>query len=242
MMNYSSITCFLSIPATLSAHPYPFLQRVLAGGVTFIRQTGPTNDSSNSRHYQGSGIVRYGGAWRGSLFPWFPARKKKVSYGTLSLAPAPHCWPAPRYITLAATPRSQQQHQVRYPRRLTFCLPLHALHALLALTPLTHCHCHLHATSARGAVAPWSTPNSRASFFIHDMPQGSNSSFAHLTIHPAPKLPRPILLRLPSPLVLHDPEVCTVCVWSARSHRTLLLKSLAQLTLPLLLDIEQKKN
>ncbi|KAK1534233.1 uncharacterized protein CCOS01_02985 [Colletotrichum costaricense] len=76
MMDYSSITCFLSIPATLSAHPYPFLQRVLAGGVTFIRQTGPTNDSSNSRHYQGSGIVRYGGAWRGSLFPWFPARKK----------------------------------------------------------------------------------------------------------------------------------------------------------------------
>ncbi|KAK0370785.1 hypothetical protein CLIM01_11855 [Colletotrichum limetticola] len=168
-MDYSSITCFLSIPATLSAHPYPFLQRVLAGGVTFIRQTGPTNDSSNSRHYQGSGVVRYGGAWRGSLFPWFPARKKKVSYGTLSLALAPHCWPAPRYITLAATPRSQQQHQVRYPRRLTFCLPLHALHALhalLALTPLTHCHCHLHATSARGAVAPWSTPNSRASFFM----------------------------------------------------------------------------
>ncbi|KAK1727151.1 uncharacterized protein BDZ83DRAFT_217735 [Colletotrichum acutatum] len=106
MMNYSSVTCFLSIPATLSAHSYPFLQRVLAGGVTFTRQTGPINDSSKSRHYQGSGIVRYGGAWRGSLFPWFPARKKKVSYGTLSLAPAPQCWPAPRYITLAATPRS----------------------------------------------------------------------------------------------------------------------------------------
>ncbi|KAI3555511.1 hypothetical protein CABS03_02941 [Colletotrichum abscissum] len=85
-MDYSSITCFLSIPATLSAHPYPFLQRVLAGGVTFIRQTGPTNDSSNSRHYQGSGIVRYGGAWRGSLFPWFPARKKKS-------ATAPYPWP-----------------------------------------------------------------------------------------------------------------------------------------------------
>ncbi|KAK1459395.1 hypothetical protein CMEL01_02394 [Colletotrichum melonis] len=152
MMDYSSITCFLSIPATLSAHPYPFLQRVLAGGVTFIRQTGPTNDSSNSRHYQGSGIVRYGGAWRGSLFPWFPARKKKS-------ATAPYPWPLlliaglPLVTSLSQLPpghssstRSDTPVDSPFASRCTLC-------TLCSLSHLSHTAT---ATSMQHLpVAPW---------------------------------------------------------------------------------------
>ncbi|KXH55144.1 hypothetical protein CNYM01_03038, partial [Colletotrichum nymphaeae SA-01] len=153
MIDYSSITCFLSIPATLSPHPYPFLQRVLAGGVTFTRQTGPINDSSKSRHYQGSGIVRYGGAWRGSFFPWFPARKKKS-------ATAPYPWPLlliaglPLVTSLSQLPPGQAAASGPIPpsTHLTFAFRC----TLCTLCSLSHLSHTATATSMQHLpVAPW---------------------------------------------------------------------------------------
>lgn len=222
----------------------------MAGGVTFTRQTGPINDSSKSRHYQGSGIVRYGGAWRGSFFPWFPARKKKSQLRHLIPGPCSSLLACPSLHHSHSYPLVKQQHQVRYPRRLTFAFRC-TLCTLCSLSHLTHTAT---ATSMQHLpVAPWHRGPRQILWrlflchlltvpvyfggFLLLLTSSTGFKTRHATRfkqlirtpHHSSRAKAPTappFLRLPSPL--HDPEVGTV--WSARSHHTLLLKSLAQLT------------
>ncbi|KAK1689880.1 hypothetical protein BDP55DRAFT_381763 [Colletotrichum godetiae] len=149
MMDYSSITCF----SQFQQHSHLIHIHFFSGSWLVVslssRQTGPINDSSRAGIIKGqelSGMEGHGGA----AFSLGFQREKKKS------ATAPYPWslllaglpPCPSLHHSRSYPPVQQQHQVRYPRRLTFGgLPLHAL---LALTPLSHT-----ATATSMQQPPW---------------------------------------------------------------------------------------
>ncbi|OHE97688.1 hypothetical protein CORC01_07103, partial [Colletotrichum orchidophilum] len=132
---------FLPIPAIPSPHPYPFR----SGSWLVVSLSADRPDRSTTRAEQalsGSGIVRYGGAWRGS-FPLVSSNsgKKKKS------ATAPYPWPLP---LVAGLPLVTSLSQL--PPGPTASGPTPPSTHLCSLSLAATATSRLHATP------PWSTP------------------------------------------------------------------------------------